>query len=257
MMNSSIDVKGRELALALFAILTLGCGGAEPAPATTAAPQSDDGAATTEAAAEETAPELPSHREHAITAAESLGTLPEGVGVAVGAAAPGAAVSDLEGQPVELAELYAGGPIMLVFYRGGWCPYCNFQLRQLSEDYAEFQRRGVSLVLISVDRVEEGARTRASWQIPFPVLSDPDLVAHRAFRVLEVVDAETQERYRSFGIDLEGASGRDHHTIAVPSVFVIDAEGQVLFAHADRDYRTRPSNAQLLEALDGLALTAE
>lgn len=245
---------------ALLVLTLIGCGGAEPAR--TDEPTSSDHeehaeAESPEPVAEgtEPAPDLPTSREHAITTAEAFGTLPEGVGVAVGSDAPNARLANLEGQAVELTDLYRRGATMVVFYRGGWCPYCNHQIRQLTEDYAEFQRRGVSLVLISVDRIEEGARTRASWQIPFEVLSDPDLVAHRAFSVLEVVDEATQERYRSFGIDLEAASGRDHHTIAVPSVFVVDAEGHVLFAHADRDYRTRPSNAQLLEALDGLALS--
>ena len=78
---------------------------------------------------------------------------------------------------------------------------------------------------------------------------------NRAFRVLQEVDAETQERYRGFGIDLEGSSGRDHHTIAIPSIFVIDAEGKVRFAHADRDYRTRPTTAQVLAIMRSAWIT--
>lgn len=246
-----------RLTIIVFSAAAVGCGGSEPVPDPSGGAVANSQSDESETETETEAPDLPNNRAHAIAALDSLGTLPEGVGIAVDTDAPNATVSDLDGQSVELTELYGRGPIMLIFYRGGWCPYCNFQIRQLTEGYADFQERGVTLVLISVDRIEEGARTRASWEIPFPVLSDPDLVAHRAFRVLEVVDEETRGRYRSFGIDLEAASGRDHHTIAIPSVFVVDTEGKILFAHADRDYRTRPSNAQLLEVIDRLGLGAQ
>lgn len=141
---------------------------------------------------------------------------------------------------------------MLVFYRGGWCPFCNYQIRQLTEAYPQYRERGVTPVAISVDRPEEAAKTRATYEIPFPVLSDPDLAAHRAYRVMHEVDDAERERLAGFGMDIERASGRDHHVIAIPSVFVVDAEGVVRWAHADPDYRVRPSNEQILAALDRL-----
>lgn len=193
---------------------------------------------------------------HGNTAAEQLGTLPDGVGIAVGEQAPDARVQDADGRSVQLRELFARGPVMLVFYRGGWCPFCNFQIRELTEDFPELERRGVTPVAISVDRMEESTRTRANYTIPFPVLSDPDLTAHRAYRVTHDVDAAEVERLRGMGMDLERSSGRSHHVVAIPSVFVIDGTGVVRWAHADRDYRTRPSNEQLLAVIDGLELAS-
>lgn len=231
---------------AALVLRLLGCD--EPAPEVPAAP-----AATAPAPAAPVAPvapTVPRTKQHEATPRDRVGTLPEGVGVAVGEAAPDARLTGLDGATVHLAELYAAGPALVVFYRGGWCPYCNFQVRELVTRRADLAARGLTPVLISVDRVEEAARTGAAYEIPFPVLSDPDLVAHRAFRVTHEVDEETRARYRGFGIDLERASGRDHHTIAIPSVFAVDAEGHVRFAHADRDYRTRPTVDQLLVALD-------
>ena len=146
------------------------------------------------------------------------------------------------------------GPIMLVFYRGGWCPYCNAQIHDLTKAFPEYQKRGVRPVVISVDRAEESAKTKATYTIPFPVLSDPDLVAHRAYRVLHKADQAEFERLKSFGIDLERSSGREHHVVAVPTIFVIDQKGVVRWAHADADYTTRPSTAQVLTAIDGLGL---
>jgi peroxiredoxin len=179
-----------------------------------------------------------------------LGTLPEGLGVAVGQKAPEAMVEDSSGKPAKLSELIARGPVLLVFYRGGWCPYCNFQIRELGQAWPEFQKRGITPVALSVDRVQEAAKTKTSWQVPFPVLSDPDLVAHKAFRMVHTTSEQERQALKSFGIDLEGASGRQHHSFAVPGLFLIDKEGTVRWAHAEGDYKVRPKVEQVLAAMD-------
>lgn len=196
----------------------------------------------------------PRSRAHAFTPESGLGTLPPGTGVRAGEKAPDARLRSADGREVSLHDLTRGGAALLVFYRGGWCPYCNFQIRQLTEAYPELRRRGVTPVAISVDRVQEAARTQATYEIPFPVLSDPDLAAHRAYRVLHQADAAEVARLGAAGIDLEKASGRAHHVIAVPAAFVIDRDGVVRWAHADPDYKVRPSPAQLLAAIDALEL---
>lgn len=197
----------------------------------------------------------PPRREYKNPTEAKVGVLPPGIGIPVGQPAPDARVRDAEGREVSLADFSKSGSIMLVFYRGGWCPYCNAQIHDLTKAFPEFQKRGVRPVLISVDRADESAKTLATYSIPFPVLSDPDLAAHRAYRVLHQADRAEFERLKSFGIDLEKSSGREHHIIAVPTIFVIDARGIVRFAHADSDYTTRPSTAQILAAIDGLELT--
>jgi peroxiredoxin len=128
------------------------------------------------------------------------------------------------------------------------------QVRQLTEAYPEFQKRGVRPVMISVDRIDGAAKTKAQYQIPFPVLSDPDLATHEAFHVVHHAGPEEVSKLKGFGLDIEAASGRDHHRFAVPSVFVIDASGTVRWTHVDPDYKVRPSTAQLLAALDGLGI---
>jgi peroxiredoxin len=142
----------------------------------------------------------------------------------------------------------------LIFYRGGWCPFCNFQIRELTHAYGELRKRGVMPVAVSVDRTDEATRTSATYEIPFRVLSDPDLQAHEAFKVVHHADDAEVARLKGFGMDIEQYSGRDHHAIAIPSMFVIDKSGMVRWAHAARDYKTRPSPEQLFAALDGLAL---
>lgn len=198
--------------------------------------------------------EAPSMKPTKTPTSGNVGTLPPDVGIAVGQPAPDALLRDAAGVEVRLRDLVAKGPVVLFFYRGGWCPFCNFQIHEMTEAYPELEKRGVTPVAVSVDRIDEAAKTQATYTIPFPVLSDPDLAAHRAFRVThEAPDAEV-EMLRGFGMDLEKASGRDHHTIAIPSVFIIDREGIVRWGHADRDYKVRPSTAQLVSAIDALRL---
>jgi peroxiredoxin len=99
---------------------------------------------------------------------------------------------------------------------------------------------------ISVDS-PKGVKTVAEVQkVPFPMLSDQDLVGHNIFYVLQPVENETFEKYEGWGFNLEGWSGRDHHTVAVPAVFLVDKDLTVLWAHGSRDHRTRPSAQQVL-----------
>ena len=137
-----------------------------------------------------------------------------------------------------------------MFYRGGWCPFCNFQIRALAEGAPQFAARGLTLVAVSVDEPDAGARTRALYSLPFPVLSDPDLAFIDGFHVANKVGDAELARLKGFGMDLEASSGRTHHVIAIPSMFLIDKTGVVRWAHSEPDYKTRPSVTQILAALD-------
>ena len=187
-------------------------------------------------------------------AAEVVGRVADGVGLPAGTAAPtGIVTQNLRGEPVPLDKVFAAGPTLVVFYRGGWCPYCNGQLRDLSMAARRFEAKGVRLVAVSVDRPDAAATTQASWQIPFPVLSDADLSAHTAFRVVFEIDPATRERYAGAGIDLAGASGRTDGRVAVPSMFLVQ-DGAVTWSHADPAYKVRPSPEQVLDALTAAGL---
>ena len=189
-------------------------------------------------------------KEYAATPPARLGTLPAGFGISVGQPAPDELVEDTDRHAVRLSDLMKRGPILLAFYRGGWCPYCSFEIHELTAAYPDYQKRGVTPVAISVDREEEAAKTNATYHIPFPVLSDPDLHAHQAYRVIHHADDAETAKLKSYGIDIEQASGRQHHSFAVPALFLIDTGGIIRWAHADPDYKTRPRTAQILAAID-------
>lgn len=187
--------------------------------------------------------------ELSVTQDEKLGTMESGL--KAGDNPVNFSVQSHKGEQVKLSELLkAKAPLMVIFYRGGWCPYCNVQIRQLAEAWPEFEKRGVTPVLISVDKPDASAMAKATYEIPFPVLSDPDLKAHEAFDVVVQIDDATAEKYKNWGIVLEDWSGKDHHKIAAPGIFLLDKSGTVQWAHVSQDYKTRPSVEQLLTVLD-------
>ena len=108
---------------------------------------------------------------------------------------------------------------------------------------------GIQPVGLSVDAPENARLTKEALNVPFPLLSDPDLLAHKAFRVLNKLDDETVAKYDAWNLDVERWSGRQHHVVAIPGIFLVDENRMVRFAHADRDYKTRPDIGQIIETI--------
>ena len=199
---------------------------------------------------EPTAKHAPTPKPTTSTAADKLGTLAPSTGIPVNEHVPDVQALDLDGKVVRLADLVARGPLLLVFYRGGWCPYCNYEIHEMTAAFPEYKKRGVLPVAISVDVPEEGAKTNATYAIPFPVLSDSKLSFINAFRVANHVDDATLAKMKEFGVDLEKSSGEAHHTIAIPALFLIDKQGVIRWAHDDPTITVRPSTEQILGAID-------
>lgn len=186
------------------------------------------------------------------TAEAELGTAAAGLGLKVGSKAPDGALPDVSGATVKLSALYKKGPTFLIFYRGGWCPFCNAQLHNLTEAKAEFDKRGVQLVAISVDSPGEEAKTQAKVGVPFPMLSDSKLKVHGAFKIVHKTTAEERATLGGYGIDLKAYSGESHGNFATPAIFYVDQRGVIRFAHVGEDYQTRPSPKQMLAIADKL-----
>jgi peroxiredoxin len=197
---------------------------------------------------------LPHEKAYDATPAGKVGSAPAGVGLAVGQPAPDIALLDAKGRTVSMLEGTAKGPVLVVFYKGGWCPSCNYQIHELSSSYAEFERRGVSIVAVSVDGTSFASATESEYHVPFPILSDPDLAAHEAYRVVDDVGAVGAFMLARMGADLAKRSGKSHHHVAIPSLFVVDSTHAIRFRHADKDYGTRPSVKQILAAIDAAGL---
>ncbi len=169
----------------------------------------------------------------------------------VGDAIPNAMVRDEKGGEVSIHDLVEGKPTVLVFYRGGWCPFCTKHLAELSGIVKPLDDAGVQLLAVSMDRPEKIAATPDRDKLPYRLLSDSDAAAAKAFGIAFTVDDATITKYKGFGIDLEDASGRDHHILPHPAVFVCDASGKLCLVDVNPDYKVRvPADTILKAALD-------
>jgi peroxiredoxin len=169
--------------------------------------------------------------------------------LAPGDSVPDVTVQTAKAEKVKLADLASRKPSVLIFYRGGWCPFCTRHLKDLVEIQEDLQKAGVQILAISVDRPEKLRETSKNEQLSYTLLSDSDAAAAKAFGIAFKVDDATVHLYKnSYQIDLEDASGRKHHLLPHPAVFVVDTAGKIKFAHVNEDYKTRLSASDVLKA---------
>ncbi len=167
----------------------------------------------------------------------------------VGAPAPDLVLPDALGRPVRLAELWAQGPLVIVFYRGGWCPYCSLALRAWQRELGGMRARGIRLVAISAQTPDNSLSTAEKNELAFPVLSDSDLVAATAFGIAFELPPSLVELYGRVGNDLPTLNGNDRWVLPVPATYVIGEDGRIVQAHVDADYRQRAEPQDVLRRL--------
>jgi peroxiredoxin len=130
-------------------------------------------------------------------------------------------------------------PTVVLFYRGGWCPYCNAQLSDLHLVEPKLRKSGFEIVFLSTDRPELLYASLKATDIHYTLLSDSHLEAAKAFRVAYHVDDATLAKLREYGVDLEATTGTKQHELPVPSVFIIDTSGIIRFVYSNPDYKIR------------------
>jgi len=181
---------------------------------------------------------------------KKIGTREDGLGVENGHKVADIVLAEHYGGSISLTDLWAGHPLIVIFYRGGWCPFCNAQIKEMADNSERFEEIGVLPVFISVDTPDAVSLTNQTYQIPFPVLSDTNLKAHTEFNVINKISDELQERAASRGLDFSEWSGSDHGVIAHASSFLVDTNGVVQWSTVVKDYRSRPSIDQLIAAIE-------
>ena len=172
--------------------------------------------------------------------------------LSVGDRAPDFTLPAVDGTDVQLSELLARGPVVLTFYRGAWCPYCNTQLRDYQQNLAEIEAAGATLAAISPQAPDSSVTVQEQNDLAFPVLSDVGGDVSDAYGLTFQVDEQTRERYRAVGVDLESYNGTDLWELPVPATYVIDARGVIRAAFVEADYTQRASVRQILDALAAL-----
>lgn len=166
----------------------------------------------------------------------------------VGAQAPDLTLPDATGNPVRLADLWRQGPLVLIFYRGGWCPYCNLELRAWQQQFAALAVHGARLVAVSPQTPDNSLSTAEKNELAYPVLSDSSLAAATGFGIAFEMQQALVDLYSQVGNDLPVLNGNGRWVLPLPATYVIGQDGRIAFAHIEADYRLRAEPADVLAA---------
>ncbi|KAI3330897.1 AhpC-TSA-domain-containing protein [Ustulina deusta] len=160
-------------------------------------------------------------------------------------------LTDATGKEVTSSSLLAKGPLLITFYRGEWCPFCNVAIAFLQKHLAEFQARGVTLVAISPELPNNNLSTTEKLALQFPVLTD----LHNAFaRKLGIVydQSSAKDLHKSLGIDLNKRNGDGTWEVPIPATLLVGKDGVVRNTAIEPDFKTRLDPKQALEWIDAL-----
>ncbi|KAK3693252.1 thioredoxin-like protein [Podospora appendiculata] len=165
---------------------------------------------------------------------------------------PEFSLSDATGKTTSSTELLASGPLLITFYRGGWCPYCNLALGSLQARLGEFQTRGVTLVGISPELPNTSLSVSEKNELQFPVLSDPGNELARKLGLVWTMPGYLRPLFDQFGIDLKSRNGDDSFEVPIPANLLVDGKGIVRNVYANADYRRRLEPTEALAWIDAL-----
>ncbi|MDT8323638.1 MAG: peroxiredoxin-like family protein [Bacteroidota bacterium] len=185
---------------------------------------------------------IPSNATPVPSTAEDVCPLKPGMSV------PSMQLAGISGVDMAFPAAFAERPAVLIFYRGGWCPFCNVQLGQLQSIEDELRDLGFQLIGISPDTPENLEASVGKHELSYTLLSDSRMEAARRFGVAFQLDDAMMAQYREYGLDLEAASGETHHMLPVPAVFIVNTDGRITFSYANPDYKVRLDPSVLLAA---------
>ena len=171
-----------------------------------------------------------------------------------GDTAPDFELPNATGGTVRLYETLNKGPVILNFYRGGWCPFCNLELQALQSRLHEIKSLGATLIGISPETPDNSLTTAEKHQLDFDVLSDPGNNTTRAYGLIFTIYEEMRPLYLKWELDVPAFNGDDSWELPVPATYLIDKDKAVRAAHVDKDYTKRMEPELILAELRKLAV---
>jgi peroxiredoxin len=169
-----------------------------------------------------------------------------------GDAMPEFTLRDPDGKSVSSRELLARGPLVISFYRGVWCPYCNLELQALQESLPDITARGASLVAISPQTAANSRKSQRDNKLGFPILSDTHSDVAHAFGIRFALPDYLVELYKSFKNDLPAFNNDPSWVLPMPARYVVGTDGIIAYAEVNPDYTQRPDPSELLPVLNRL-----
>lgn len=167
----------------------------------------------------------------------------------VGEKVPNIGLVNADGLAIKLQEIIQKQPTVLIFYRGGWCVYCNRHLGALKTIEEPLQKLGYQIIAISPDSVEKLRESLKKNQVNYMLLSDAPAEVIQAFGLAFKLDDATFEKYKNqYGIDIEKDSGYSHHLLPVPAAFIVNKDGVIQYRYYNPNYKERVDPQELLKA---------
>ena len=171
-------------------------------------------------------------------------------GLKKGDKAPLFAATDNTGKPLNLKAILATHKaVVLFFYRGQWCPYCNKQIKHLEDSLTLLSAKGAYVVGVTPETGENINKTIEKTRASFSIIQDKGYAIMKAYQVDYVMDDSMLAKYKNYGIDIEKNNGNTDHVLPVPATYVIGKDGKLVFVHFDKDYTKRPSVKAILDVL--------
>jgi peroxiredoxin len=171
-------------------------------------------------------------------------------GLFINSKAPDIKAKDQNGGDVILKDLRKKGPVIVLFYRGHWCPYCNKELSRFQDSLQLLTDKGATLIAITPESAEGINQTIEKTGATFPIVFDEDMSISKKYGVSFVVDDKTAARYKNFGTDLLKINKQKVPSLPVPAVYVINRDGTITYRFFESDYKRRPSVLEIIRHLN-------
>ena len=172
--------------------------------------------------------------------------------VQAGQSAPEFDLPELGGGRVRLSEAIENGPVVISFYRGAWCPYCNLEMQALQNALPEIERAGARLIAIAPELPEHAGQIREKGNLTFPLLHDWQNGVAREYGLVFSLPESIRPIYENFGIDLAASQGNDRFELPMPATYIIGRDGVVSHAFVDVDYTKRMEPSEIVGILNKL-----
>lgn len=162
---------------------------------------------------------------------------------------PNFTLANATGKLINIQDLLKSSLVVISFYRGGWCPYCNLELRALQQQLSEIQKAGATLVAITPETPDNSLSTIEKNELTFEVLSDVgNKIAHE-FGLTFTVAKTLRPIYHSFGINLPESNGDESYQLPIPATYIVDRDGIIVYSFVDSDYTKRLEPQEIIDIL--------
>jgi len=171
-------------------------------------------------------------------------------GLFINSKAPDFKAIDQYGNEIRLKDVLKDSQVVLIFYRGQWCPYCNKHLKKLEDSLQVIKNKGAILIAVTPEKPEFISKTIEKTKASYPLLYDKEMKIMKAYAVAFEVDERTVSRYKNADIDLATANGqKDKVYLPIPAIYIINKEGSITYRYFESDYRKRASVQEILNNL--------